>query len=78
MPHRRRYDTINEYHLHRIERQALLLRIALADADLRLTPFRPHSDAIAVLRGDLAKAINLLNDRPADYEEPHHAPFSQG
>jgi hypothetical protein len=21
---------------------------------------------------------NILNDRPEDYEEPHHAPMSQG
>jgi hypothetical protein len=78
MPRRRRLETINEYHLDRIQRQIGLLRSMLEDADRRLAPFRPHSDAIAGLRRDLVTALNLLNDRPADYEEPHAAPFSRG
>ena len=78
MPRRRRSNTVSEYHLDRIERQASLLRILLEDASRDLEPFEPHHEAIAGLRRDLVKALNLLHDRPADYEAPHAAPFSRG
>lgn len=78
MPRRKRYDKVNEYHLHRIERQVVLLRDALMDATLRLTPFREHYDAIIQLQTDLLTALNLLNDRPADYQEPHGGHMAQG
>jgi hypothetical protein len=45
-------------------------------AQLALKPFRAHWDAIDALHGDLRKAINLLNDRPADWERPHQSPMS--
>lgn len=74
MPRRKRYDKIHVHHLQQIERQVSLLRIALSQATLTLTPFRPHYDGSSKLQDDLRCA---LNDRPADYREPHVAPMSR-
>ena len=74
-PRRKRYDKIHVHHLQQIERQVSLLRIALSQATLTLTPFRPHYDAISKLHDDLRCALNVLNDRPADNREPHVAPM---
>jgi hypothetical protein len=30
------------------------------------------------LHRDINRALNLLNGRPSDYEEPHFAPMSRG
>ncbi|MER8407796.1 hypothetical protein NKH16_24425 [Mesorhizobium sp. M1307] len=78
MPHRRRHEQISEYHIAKIERQAWLLTVELRDAQLSLKPFHEHWDVIDRLHGDIKRAINLLNGRPADYEEPHFAPMSRG
>ncbi|MER8772252.1 MULTISPECIES: hypothetical protein [unclassified Mesorhizobium] len=78
MPHRRRHEQISEYHLAKIERQAWLLTKELRVAQLSLRPFCPHYDAIDNLHRALKRALNLLHDRPADYEEPHFAPMSRG
>lgn len=78
MARTKRHEKISGLDLRDIERQVGLLRIQLSHATLSLVPFRPHYDAISELNSDLTKALNLLNDRPADYQEPHHAPFSQG
>lgn len=67
MPRRKRRDRINEYHLQRVERQVSLLRTVISDATLGLTLSCPHSQALMQLRTDLLKAVNLLNNRPADY-----------
>lgn len=77
MPRRRCYDQISEYHLGRIDRQIGLLKTALSEASLSLTPFRPHYDAISDLNGDLVRAVNLLNGRPADFQVAHQS-FLQG
>lgn len=64
--------------LAQIDRQVGQLRILTRQAMVSLAPFRPHYDAIHELNQDLTKALNLLNDRPADHEEPHHPPLSRG
>lgn len=70
----KRYDQINSFHLHEIERQVGLLKIAITSATLSLTPFRDHYDALIELDVALRRALNLLNDRPADYVKPHGQP----
>lgn len=59
-----------------IDRQAWLLAKELSAAQLVLVPFSPHYDACSDLHRDIRRALNLLNDRPADYEPPHKAPMS--
>jgi hypothetical protein len=54
------------------------LRVELQDAQLSLTPFREHYEAIAELHGHIRRALNVLNGRPAEFEEPHAAPMSRG
>lgn len=78
MPRRKRYDKINSYHLAKIDREIALLRITLREAGLMLKPFCAHDDAIGQLHNDLHRALNLLNDRPADYREPHRGHMAQG
>lgn len=76
MPRRRRRDDISQAHLLAIEAQMRSLDGALDAATLSLTPFRPHYDAIGVLKKQMREALNLLKDRPIDYERPHAAPMS--
>lgn len=78
MPRRKRHLKINSYDLQQIDQQIGLLRIATRRAQISLTPLREHYNALSELDGALHRALNLLNDRPADYREPHHAPMSQG
>ena len=76
MPRRRRHDDISEGHLWAIEQKMHSLDMALDAASLSLTPFRPHYDAIGVLKQQMREAMNLLRDRPIDYQRPHAAPIS--
>ncbi|TIN40402.1 MAG: hypothetical protein E5Y10_09295 [Mesorhizobium sp.] len=78
MPRHRRHEQISEYHLANIERQASLLKRDLRDAQLALKPFHEHWEVLDRLHGDLKRALNLLNGRPADWERPHAAPMSRG
>ncbi|MER8555128.1 hypothetical protein NKH37_23575 [Mesorhizobium sp. M1217] len=78
MPRYRRHEEISEFHLAKIEWQAWLLTVELRDAQLALKPFCAHWETIDQLHRDMRKALNLLNNRPADYEEPHFAPMSRG
>ncbi|MBZ9816934.1 hypothetical protein [Mesorhizobium sp. CA7] len=76
MPRRRRYLQVSQFHLQQIDRQAWLLDQALSAAQLSLMPFCPHYETCAALQDDIRRALNILNGRPADYEEPHQAPLS--
>ncbi|TWG94097.1 hypothetical protein L598_003900000060 [Mesorhizobium sp. J18] len=76
MPRRKRHEKVSGYHIDRIERQARLMRIVLDEARLSLIPFKPHHDAIAEYNGATRRLLNILNDRPADWEEPHRGPMS--
>ncbi|UCI23666.1 hypothetical protein [Mesorhizobium sp. B2-8-5] len=76
MPRHRRHDDISQSHLLAIEQQMHSLNRVLDAATLSLTPFRPHYDAIGVLKKQMREAVNLLKDRPIDYERPHAAPMS--
>lgn len=78
MARTKRRDKISEYHLHRIEDQLRALRSVTDDALLKLTPFKPHYDAIMALHKQIWRTKNIMNDRPEEYEEPHRAPMSQG
>lgn len=71
MPRRKRRDTINEYHLDKIERQSSLLGITAQEAEASLTPFRPHYDALHEMRKAIRRALNVLNGRDPDHIEPH-------
>ena len=73
----KRRDKISEYHLHRIEDQFSALRSATDDAILKLTPFKARYDAIVALHKQIWRTRDILNDRPEECEEPHHAPMSQ-
>lgn len=73
---RRRYEKIFATDLREIERQAELLRIAMRHAQISVTPFRAHYNALSALDDHLRSALNLLNDRPADYREPLAPPMS--
>jgi hypothetical protein len=77
MARSKRTEKISGFLLGQIEDQISQLRFVTRSAMISLAPFRPHYNAIHDLNQDLTKALNLLYDRPADYEEPHHAPFSQ-
>jgi hypothetical protein len=77
MARSKRTEKISGLLLGKIEDQIGQLRLLTRSAMISLAPFRPHYDGIHDLNRDLTKALNLLHDRPADYEEPHHAPFSQ-
>ena len=74
MPRRKRHDKISQHDLAQIDHQIGLLWIAMRNAQIGLTPFRAHYDALSELSDHLHAALNLLNDRPADYREPHGAP----
>ncbi|WP_192359520.1 hypothetical protein [Mesorhizobium mediterraneum] len=63
MPHHLRHETISEYHLAKIERQASLLKRDLRDAQLALKPFREHWEVIDQLHRDIRRALNLLNGK---------------
>ena len=55
-------------HLQRIERQVGQLDRVLAHTQMSIMTFCPHGQAIMQLRSQLAVAVNLLNDRPADHD----------
>lgn len=76
MPRRRRHEDISESQLALIERQMFSLNRVLDEAQLSLKPFRPHYEAISGLKKQMREAVNLLMDRPIDYERPHAAPMS--
>lgn len=78
MPRRRRCDKINGLDFAAIKERAGMLDLALANACLSLAPFEPHYDAILVARTHLVELINVLQDRPAEWREPHAAPMSRG
>lgn len=69
MVRRSRRDEIDEYHLHKIDGAIAALRSATYHATLTLTPCKPHYDAILALNQQAARTLNVLNGRPADYEE---------
>ena len=78
MPRARRHEKISVYDLQKVTRQADMLELAITDAQRSLVPFRTHYEALAALRDHMRVALNLLNDRPAEYREPHAAPMSRG
>ena len=72
MPGRKRLkQEISSFHAENIQRQADLLTIRLGDAQIGLSSFCPHGEAIAKLRTDLRVAVNILNNLPADYRRPN-------
>lgn len=77
MPRRRRYEKIHPLSLSRVERQITLLEIELSRAAESIAPSKPHYEAVYALLDDLRRAVNILNDRSADYHKPYAAPFSR-
>jgi hypothetical protein len=69
MVRRKRREEIDEYHLHRIDDAISVLRSATYHATLTLKPFKPHYDAIDDLERQAKRTLNVLNGRPADYED---------
>lgn len=78
MAKHKRYPKIAGYHLKRIEEQFRALRQVTDEAMRYVAPMQPHYNAILDLHRQMWRTRNILNDRPEDYEEPHHAPMSQG
>ena len=72
MPGRKRLkQEVSSFHAGLIERQADLLEIRIGDAQIGLSPFCPHGEALMRLRTDLREAINALNNLPIDYRRPN-------
>ena len=80
MPGRKRLrQEVSSFHAGQIERQADLLTIRLRDAQIGLSQFCPHGEAIMKLHTDLRTAVNILNNLPADYPRPNcHMSLEQG
>lgn len=78
MARRRRQEEISLYDLTKIERQADALRRDVLNTHLYLNVFGAHGEALTEMLVKIRQTLNILNGRPVDYEEPHHAPFSQG
>ena len=71
MPRRKRDNTIRSHDLHKVERQAALLRIAIEEAERSMIVFCPHTEALFGLREAMRRTINIVNDRDPDYRPPH-------
>ena len=78
MPRKKRSPEISGLDLQQIERQAILLGIALRGAEINLKPFCPHYDAVGSFHDQIRVHLNLLNNRPAEFVQPHVAPMSGG
>jgi hypothetical protein len=70
MPRTRRIPKIGPL-LDDIEHQVSRLDILITQGEAKLVPFCPHYEALGALRRDLQRAVNLLNDRPADWVKPY-------
>lgn len=72
MPGRKRLrQEISSYNADLIGRQADLLIIRLRDAQVGLSQFCPHGEAIMKLHTGLRVAVNILNNLPPDYHLPN-------
>lgn len=69
MARQKRNESISITTLDRIERQVGLLRGEIAAAQVQLTPFRPHYDALSELQESLAETLNALHDRPRGWRD---------
>lgn len=69
MARARRHDSISTTARERIERQVGILRGEIAAAQVQLTPFRPHYDALSELQEELAEVMNALHDRPRGWRD---------
>lgn len=69
MARSKRHDSINTSTLERIERQVGILRGEIAAAQVQLTPFKPHYDALSELQESLAELMNALHDRPRGWRD---------
>jgi hypothetical protein len=65
----KRHDSISTSTLERIERSVGILRGEIAAAQVQLTPFRPHYDALSELQDALAETLNALHDRPRGWRD---------
>jgi hypothetical protein len=69
MARAKRHDSISITTLERIERQVGLLRGEIAAAQVQLTPFKPHYDALSELQDAMAETLNALHDRPRGWRD---------
>ena len=77
MARHKRYEKINGSDLREIEACADKPKAAGQRAMRNLAPSGPHYAAVLELNQQAVRTLNVLNDRPEEYEGPHHAPMSQ-
>ena len=66
MPRKRKHDKVSEYHLEKIARRAVLLRIDLDAARNTLVPFNEHYNALVELRSATYRCEAFLRGLPPD------------
>lgn len=69
MARARRHDSINTSTLERIERSVGILRGEIAAAQVQLTPFKAHYEALSELQEALAETLNALHNRPRGWRD---------
>lgn len=69
MARAKRNDSISATARERIERQVGILRGEIAAAQVGLTPFKEHYDALSELQEALAEVMNALHDRPRGWRD---------
>jgi hypothetical protein len=69
MARHKRYPEINGIDLRAIEERAEKLLAAGRVAMTNLVPSGPHYAAVLELNRAAVRALNVLNGRPADYED---------
>ena len=71
MPRRRRHEKASKTQINSLEEEFRQLRRSVDQVRSRLTPFRPHDDALGALVRQMNRTVNVLHDRDAEYQEPH-------
>ena len=71
MPRQKPHPKVYPTDLQRIEDACRSVEHAISHADIGLTPFGIHYNALSELREAMRRAVNILNDRDPDYQEPH-------
>lgn len=78
MPHKKTKEKIPEGQKGQFERAVSVFEIALRTAMMSVRPFSDDYKALSALGDSVRRTQNLLNDRPAEYVEPHQPALSGG
>lgn len=71
---KRRFAKLHDPDREAIERAATMLQDAMRNAKMSLVAFNEHYTALHELGDAMRVALNIINDRPPDYEPPTVAP----